>query len=166
MVRLPRVLILMLDADFTKITVGYDHTKRAIAVLISNLIIEIAKRKSQLLKKAYRTTEPKILVMKPTPRAEAFEDLRGSRNQRRIFNRCLENVIAKYDNLFCYNVHKLRPKKDCYFDIAKTNFSYLGYKTYWHAMDDAVKPFKLKPFKEIAEYDKRDKTNGTSSRNE
>ena len=94
--KLPRILILMLDSNFVRITAGYGHTERAIAWLVSHFIIKIEECKSKLLKKAFRKTEPKILIMKPTLRAASYEHFRGVRNQRQIFNHSLETIIVKH----------------------------------------------------------------------
>ena len=135
---LPRVIIVMLDSDFTRITAGYKTTEKAIGCLVSQLIVAIGKHKGQVLKKSYRSTEPKFLIMKPTPWAAGLDEFRGSHNQCRIFNRQLELVISKYDYFYTYNVHKIQPEKGEFFDYTKSNLSELGFKTYWRAVNDAV----------------------------
>ena len=150
--RLPRIIIFLLDSDFVKITAGYSLTEWAIAKLISQTVIDIGKRKSQIDKKAYNQMEPKFLIMKPTARAEGFDDFIGGRNNRCIFNRSLEKIICKYYNFFTFNMHRIRPEKKYFFDETKTKLSDTGFKAYWRALHDVVRQIdsgRLKPFKEL-----------------
>ena len=165
--RLPRIIILLLDSDFMRITVGYTMTEKAPALMISQLVVDIGKRKSQLLKKQYKETEPKFLVMKPTLRAEGYDDLRGGRNQRRIFNRSLEGIICHYDSFFTFNFHRIRPEKKHYFDETKSKLSDLGFNVFWRAINDAVRQIdtgRLHPFKELWKETQEHENNKTRPR--
>ena len=85
--KLPHIIILLLDCDFIKIMGGYSGTKGTIRWLLSNMLISIAERKVLLTSKANRKTEPKFLLMKPTPKPTRLDDYGGGRIQRRVYNR-------------------------------------------------------------------------------
>ena len=79
--KLPRHIVFMLDSDFTSITGGYRVTEKAIAWLVGNLMINLAKRKKELHPNTFHDTEPKVLFMKPTPKPKAYDELRGGKFQ-------------------------------------------------------------------------------------
>ena len=122
MVKLPRFLIILFDGDFTKITEGYNETEKNIGWIIGNILITLGKRKKQLssnypaIQAAFRKLEPKIIFIKPTTKPDTWSDDRaGGRNQRRIFNRCSETVLSRYEEIYFFNVDEIRPDKTEYF---------------------------------------------------
>ena len=81
MTKLPKILALVLDADFAHITCDYDTTERVLGILISGLIMSFNDRKSQTSDNAHGDNEPKILVMKPSPKSKNH-DLDGEEHNR------------------------------------------------------------------------------------
>ena len=45
-VRLPRILVLLLDSDFTRLTAGYTCTEKVITCFVGNLVLAVGKLKS------------------------------------------------------------------------------------------------------------------------
>ena len=97
---LPRFIIIFLDADFEWITHNHDLTYKTLLWLISQVVWGAGKKKSKLPLKARRSTQPKFVLVKPSPKV-SYKDIRQEHKfKKRTFNRCAEEIICKYNDFF------------------------------------------------------------------
>ena len=151
-VKLLKHITVIFDDDFHRITGGYKMTEKAIGCFTSGMVQVIAKRKKDLLPKAYHRSEPKIIFMKPTVKPNTWPDDRvGGLNQCRIFNRCLEMVISKYDGFYFYNVNEIRPEKHKCFDRTNDHLLDKAMKSYWRAMNEVIRKIDYNNFLMVKE---------------
>ena len=152
--KLPRIIVLILDVDYKKITCSYKVTEKAINVLVSAFIMDLMKRKKQLPEFAYKQSEPKLLVMKPAPKSK-IRNLDGEEcNRRHIFNRSLENILAQYESTFAYNADRLKPEKLELFEDTFIGLSKESLKLYWKDLDNIISLIDINratPLKQIKE---------------
>ena len=136
--RLPRILMLMLDCDFTTITGSYEVTKNAIKCIIANFVILLHKRKKTLPHFACKMNEPKIVVMKPMPKSVNRDLDCEARNKRRVFNRSVEDVLERYDNMYAFNIDQIKPEELFNFEDARFGLANQGLKKYWRELDGII----------------------------
>ena len=114
------------------------------------MLLSIQDRKGNLDKKASRLSEPKFLIIKPTPKnTDGFD----TRDNCRIFNRSVENVIKKYDNFYCFNDDEIKPDEIANFDSSENSCA-KGMKKLWAALNTVVMKIdngKYRPFKVISQ---------------
>ena len=91
-VKLPRLLIVILDKDFIKLG-DATYSDMAVRELVSSLFTTIQERKEQLQKKCIRSSEPKFIFVKPTPKYSLIDIGDEYKNMKRSFNKTLEKNI-------------------------------------------------------------------------
>ena len=101
---LPKAIIVFLGGDFEAITGSHKSTDATVGWLFGSIITAIEDRKATLLDNAYRKTEPKIIMIKPTPKFVCLDGKDEHKNLHRVFNRSTESVLAHYDFTYIFNV--------------------------------------------------------------
>ena len=159
--QLPRIIFLILDDDFTKITSNYDNAEQLFSWLVGQIFLMMFNRKGETYSFASRDLEPKLLVVKPLPRSEPQDTMGNNpfRNQRRVFSRSVENVISKYEETCVANIDEIRPKNITLLDLSGNKLNTRGISKFWSGMNKAVqkldsgriRPFKI-IFREIQEF--------------
>ena len=146
-VQLPQITVIIFDHDFTAITSDYENTENLIGWLIGQMLQLINSRKTEMLSFASRPLEPKSLMIKPLPKTDHMD--KRFKNQRRIFNRSVENTIAKYDETCVTNVDDVRPENLASFDLSGNNLSLRGISKFWIGLNKAIESLdsgRMRPF--------------------
>ena len=149
-IHLPRMVVLFLDQDFEEITGDYDSTEMTVKWLIANLVMMVHDRKKHIPSFASRPSEPKFIIIKPTPLAD-WSDPHGSHKARKcIFNQSIKQVIAKYDHFFIVNVDAIKPDNPTFYERSGRALPEKGLKACWSTLDDVVDKVDhqgIKPYK-------------------
>lgn len=74
--------------------------------------------KSVLRKHKVRVSEPKYLLLEPLPKQEAVDTVGNFRLKCRVYNRSVENVVWRYDDIFIINIDGIRPDTTNLFDYS------------------------------------------------
>ena len=138
--QLPRIIVIILDDDFTKMTSNYDNTEELFGWIIGQICLLMYSRKNEMISFASRPDEPKLLMVKPLPRSES-QDTKGNnpyRNLRRVFNRSVDNIISRYDETYVVNMDEIRPESFDLFDISGNKLNLKGIQKFWSGINRAV----------------------------
>ena len=132
--KLPRLLIVLLDKDFIHLG-DATHSDVVIRSLVSSLFTSIQIRKEQLDRNAKRSSEPKFIFVKPTPKYNLINIDEDHRNMKWAFNRGLEKTIHKYEEIFTANIDAIIPSDGSFYEKATGGgLSIKGYKLYWMSL--------------------------------
>ena len=90
--------------------------------------------------------------MKPAPRHVSVDTRADFRGKCRIFNRSVENVVCRYDDIFISNVDEIRPDSASVFDHSGSKLNNRGIKKLWIGINEVVEHIdsgRVKPFKYV-----------------
>ena len=68
-----------------------------------------------------------------------MDGVEGNINLKRGFNRALERIIRKYDNIFPVNIDSIHPDNTSLFEAGTFGgLSVKGYEIFWNTLDDRL----------------------------
>ena len=150
--KLPRAIFIILDNNFVHITHTYEATEKILALIMGQFILTIQGRKDELYSFKSRPLEPKIIWVKPLPRCGSQDTRANFRNQHRVYNRSVKNIIKNYNEIYVANIDEIKPESISLFDSSGTGLNARGVLKFWLGINKVMEKVDyrcIRPSKQV-----------------